>query len=761
MSMTLSSMELDTLSLEDIVSDILKSLIRSYRLKKSFIGIINFPNTTTRNDLLNNMRRILHAKGLGVNLIDLDDQDEIFDNLTSDINILMGFHKKPESIKRLNWKREEIVASQYKIILLANPEEYVDLINRAPDFWAFKNKAYLASSSASQAESTAGIQIVYPLLKLSSNNVSEERVSAIKEIVDADIWEPSEQNIHLLLELIERLIARGAIDEAQRYTDKYSKSIASIGSDKINLAFEINESKILAAKREYSSAVRRIKKLIRRAEEVNIRIELEKTLSEIYLMMPNIQDSTLHLNRALKLCGQSSDSLLKFEVYSLMLYILKLKGVVNEGIKIYMQNIESFGQDKYYDALLLVCDAYISASLPAAAISLLDNMKDQVAGEHKVYREIILGNAYTSIDESDKAMQCSFNAIEQAKSIGSITLLIKTRLNLARMMTYLGSFENSKSELDSVIKVISDKDIESKAYYHVAMAEYYDKQGDYDSSINHYRYAYDITDDTRLSKLDIINSLVKSLLDSGKIDTAMQYSEIATDLSLKHYNPPANHLASLHLAMCYMESGFQEKALPILKKLKVYYSTAGSIYLSGIVEQCLGKCCSYAGKLSEAIHHFESAVVRFEKAGRDSIAVDVGFSAAVMKSQLGEYEDALKTLSKYARRATEIKSPELLIDSIWSLMLIHYNCGMLSKSYSMARYLTLLIDRAGVKGRFEDRTFRASEIMDSIAAKFNNRREFLHRHTEEEMIFECAEILGANFVLEVNEQIIEKGSYRA
>lgn len=134
----------DKLESHESVRMLLQVLAKAKKFAGPALLMVEFPTDYTRRETAEELEKKL--KEADDELVDIDLRKPI--NLLEVIEALKpnqvgsvhGLHAQPEVVRRLNWGRERLTDNNKRIVFWLNFEELKDLAERAPDFWAFRNR---------------------------------------------------------------------------------------------------------------------------------------------------------------------------------------------------------------------------------------------------------------------------------------------------------------------------------------------------------------------------------------------------------------------------------------------------------------------------------------------------------------------------------------------------------------------------------------------------------------------------------------------
>ncbi|HUW67692.1 MAG TPA: tetratricopeptide repeat protein [Candidatus Nanoarchaeia archaeon] len=132
--------------LEARVSRLANYLIRAHKYNKASILFALYLSEYVRVDVEKEIKKLLKEQGLGSISVDAGEHKDLpsFFSLINSDNTVFFVHNMekgfPESLKYLNFKREEIIEHRVKTVFWVTDKELTRIGNEAPDFFAFRNR---------------------------------------------------------------------------------------------------------------------------------------------------------------------------------------------------------------------------------------------------------------------------------------------------------------------------------------------------------------------------------------------------------------------------------------------------------------------------------------------------------------------------------------------------------------------------------------------------------------------------------------------
>ncbi|CAN5442833.1 hypothetical protein BH24DEI1_BH24DEI1_08360 [soil metagenome] len=167
-----------------------KVLARAKTFSSPAIVVVEFSSERSRLEALEALKTYLAETDdvlVEVNLRDQQDLLEAVANLApNQIASVHGLHAQPELVRRLNWRREFFTDNNMRVVFWLNFEEVKDLVARAPDFWAFRNRHLMLEPSPREAaHSTESRYHSFGVLELSNlpAQAKADRIEALGELL--------------------------------------------------------------------------------------------------------------------------------------------------------------------------------------------------------------------------------------------------------------------------------------------------------------------------------------------------------------------------------------------------------------------------------------------------------------------------------------------------------------------------------------------------------------------------------------------------
>ncbi|MCD4766674.1 MAG: tetratricopeptide repeat protein [Methanosarcinales archaeon] len=132
--------------IEARVSRLGNYLIRAYKYKKASILFALYLSEYVRADVEREIKKLLSEQGLKAISVDAGEHKDLpsfFASSNSDQTVFIVHNMEkgfPDSLRYLNFKREDIIDHQVKALFWVTDKELTRIGNEAPDFFAFRNR---------------------------------------------------------------------------------------------------------------------------------------------------------------------------------------------------------------------------------------------------------------------------------------------------------------------------------------------------------------------------------------------------------------------------------------------------------------------------------------------------------------------------------------------------------------------------------------------------------------------------------------------
>ncbi len=262
-------------TLEARVSRLCNYLIRAYKYKKPSILFAMYLSEFLRADVENSLEKSLKEQGFKVVSVDAGKNKDIpffISSMNSNNTVFLVFNMEkgfPEALQFLNFKREELIGNNAKVVFWVKEEELARISQDAPDFFAFRNR----------------------VVEFMETPLAKEIRPALVEFAEKTEFK-SKDEILRSIELKEKLLAElSGEEQISRYL------FTSIGILYRNIGL-------------YKKALEHFEKALKIAKEMgDIQSEVEslQNIGEAYLYLENLSRAKEYCEKGLKMAQEIGD----------------------------------------------------------------------------------------------------------------------------------------------------------------------------------------------------------------------------------------------------------------------------------------------------------------------------------------------------------------------------------------------------------------------------------------------------------------------
>jgi tetratricopeptide (TPR) repeat protein len=407
----------EKLSSKEVVKILAQVLAKAKKFSGPALLMVEFPTEYTRKETAEGLAQMLEkAKD---ELVDIDLRKpvnllEVIEELKpNQVGSVHGLHAQPEVVRRLNWGRERLTDNNKRIVFWLNFEELKDLAERAPDFWAFRNRHLVLSSFVEgQGEFFEYKLVPSTLLALSNlpENAKRERIDALEELIHSNKT-MSFRTLDMQEDLALLYADLGDYSKAIKY-HKQVLATHKVGQNKVGEGGSLgNLGRIYFDTGDYKNAIECTKRALKIAREVkNLQGEGNHltSLGNIYSHLDNLHEATEYYEMALEISRKIYDR--RGESHQ-----LGNLGIVNLRFHDYSKALASF-----------------ESSL------LISKEIGDKQGQSIDYGN--LGIAYTEMGNYDNAIQCLEKGLLIAQEIGYKSGEISHLSNLGNVYDSIGDY---------------------------------------------------------------------------------------------------------------------------------------------------------------------------------------------------------------------------------------------------------------------------------------------------------------------------------
>jgi tetratricopeptide (TPR) repeat protein len=491
----------EKLSTDEVVKILAQVLAKAKKFAGPALLMVEFPTEYTRRETAEKLEKEL--KKVDDELVNIDLRKpinllEVIEGLKlNQVGSVHGLHAQPEVVRRLNWGRERLTDKNKRIVFWLNFEELKDLAERAPDFWAFRNRQLVLSEYDGKIHLPEPDFYSANVLELSNLSLEskQNRAEALEELLKGvkDFSSPRAINIRHSLGLLYSNLGQyqkalehlsKILEISQKTGDKQEEGsiLNEIGSIYIRLGEFSKAIEYLAQALDISRQMSDQNKEAVRLGNLGIAFarlgEFDRAADfyEESIALSELTGNTLvqrdGLGNLANLYAQSGQFTLAIELYEKTLRISRQtedkRGESNNlgNMGLAHQGLGNFREAIYYHEQALAISREIGnkhgesnalGNLGNAYSSQGENEKalHYYKQSLKICREIgnkagevdDLGNMglhYAEFDENTKALACLTVALNIAVSIGYG--------NVNRLLNYLSVIRSRQSKFESLLR---------------------------------------------------------------------------------------------------------------------------------------------------------------------------------------------------------------------------------------------------------------------------------------------------------------------
>lgn len=581
---------------ENVVRDIEKQVEWSGNNETSLLCFIVSPNLITsdeiKNKLENNLRKIC-----AINTIDLSMPGDLFSRLKDEAtNLIFGVHKQPEIVRKLNWQRERFILSNLRCVFVISYFEYVDIVERAPDFWDFRNSLSFVESAA--LSSLVADYVVAPRIKV---DISEERQNAIVDAINSSREIVEDELAENALRLITSYIAMGDIQKAHTLAARLKQSDSSPLRHNIHVSLE-------SFFENYGSKTYHhiVNKLIRNEESYTVRVIGNLLLSRYYFYIKGSDEkSAMTLRKAFQEASNEGDISLAKSIVGELRSRYLLGSMVDESFKIIDKFDElSKGTECNY-VVLLKADNYVRLSDCSRAISMLSTFDDSdYTSNYRLVYRFLLCLAYFDIGENEKAEEIAIECVRVAKSIGEGQECIYSYTNAAKAALSRNDPVSARIYLEEAANFVSIAP-EGISNLQCTLGNLDEFLKDKSGAIQKYKHAFNIAD-SAIDKLSAISSLfdvddILDVLDSEELEYYIEEGRkaagrvTAADMRYRYF---------YKIGTLFNKRMEYSRAVPYLRMSIKYFKDSGSKNILMFSAMRLATSLLSINEFKEAVKYF-------------------------------------------------------------------------------------------------------------------------------------------------------------
>lgn len=387
----------EKLSSKEVVKILAQVLAKAKKFAGPALLIVEFPTEYTRKETAAELgKKLEEAKD---ELVDIDLRKpinllEIIEELKpNQVGSVHGLHAQPEVVRRLNWGRERLTDNNKRIVFWLNFEELKDLAERAPDFWAFRNRHLTLESLASNSlDYSHHLLPTFEQSEVSnlSADAKHNRIESLEELLLGNKSDDVLRKWQIFLRLGHLYWEIGDFEHALNYQSK-ALEIAKKFHFKSNEANTLGNMGIAyAAQGNYDQAIQMYKQALtihRKLKDSKAESNDLNHLGSVYLELAEYTKAKRYYTKSLKIKQENKDKSGEGSVLGNLGVIYHRLGQFEEAIE-------------YYNKSLRI------------AVETQDS-------KNQALRLGNLGIAFSHIDENQKALQYHQKALQISQRIGA------------------------------------------------------------------------------------------------------------------------------------------------------------------------------------------------------------------------------------------------------------------------------------------------------------------------------------------------------
>ena len=223
----------------------------------------------------------------------------------------------------------------------------------------------------------------------------------------------------------------------------------------------------------------------------------------------------------------------------------------------------------------------------------------------------MLGNAYSSLNEFEKAIECHQQALGIAKEVGKKDSEGAAYTNLGNAFHRISDFKTAiefHQKALSIAKEIGQEDSKGAAYTYLGNA--YHSLSDFKTALEFCEKALSLAENTgnKESEGGAYFNLGSAFLSQRNFQKAIEKFQQALDIATETGNKDLENFAYANLANAHFCLGVFETALEYYQKVLKYFKETGNKYSMAIAHHNLGSVYSSFGEFKKGITHIQEAL---------------------------------------------------------------------------------------------------------------------------------------------------------
>jgi tetratricopeptide (TPR) repeat protein len=604
-------------SIEKIASEIIRFAAKAVSSKIPSIQIAYYPNRDMLAYAINVLKDQCLENNLRMQEINLTKDDDLF-KVAKHSNILYvayGIHHQIELVRRLNWKREFFTDQNINLVLMVNYEELVDLGNRAPDFWAFKNRFYIIKSRKLVIDKTFDLAKFEPDIILPDIGISVERAEGLREMVFNDLFEFSKSSSRFVVDLLSYAVDTRKTELASRIIENYDQKWVGLNDSFNYLNYILRKSEYLHITGRTVEAIRDLKKIMISKEFSENDEYVVPILDKLIKLSLENKDTQLArvYTRKLKLIAvkiQSQFIIKNTDLLFAEICIAKKEYDKANNIIASIGNLEDDALIR--KAMFLHAQIHFAQGNPVKAVEMTEEYYAQLSeknGSANFQRDLTNARAYQNIGDYEKALNYLYSAILYVENtMVNNTYLAALHFSCARCAYYAFNYELSETEISKTLNLQSEKqDNDLTALCYDLLGSIYEQRNNNEKALKNYEYAAGVAKNPEI-KLNIINNIVKVCIDTHHLEKAIELSKQAIFDAEELKNLPFIHRAKLQRAMVLSMLDDNILAISMLSECELYYRSIKDTNILTITLEQFGHLYFKLGDYNNAVIKFSLAL---------------------------------------------------------------------------------------------------------------------------------------------------------
>ena len=679
---------------EIVVGEVARSAKKSIRLRTSSIQIAFYPNIDMLAYFINILKNLAIEQNLKLQEVNLLKDDDLFKiaKLSNTLYIVYGLHSQIELVRRLNWKREVFTDENINILLLVNYEELVDLGNRAPDFWAFKNRFYVVKSLKIPLDRTFDLAKFEPSFSTSDSQISVERGENLKEMVFGELFDFNGNSSHFIVDLLNYAINSGQRDLADSIIETYDLKWRKLNDESNYLNYILHKSDHLANCHKSSMAIKQLKNLLRinayAKSYETVFLILEKIV-RISIKVNDIQSAKIYARKMQNVISGSEDKINSNMIKLLFAEIAFKQKEFEKSLEI-IRSVDNPNDGTLHSALLIELDIYFGQGNPAKALDTIERYysKLELADINMEFQKsVMLARAYQGIGDYEKSLNNLYTAIKYSAKVNlSNNFIAALHFSCARCAYYIENYELAETEISKVLDRSKNEETNIIVLCYDLLGSIYQQQNNVDKSLKNYIFALKLTKD-EITKVNILNNIAKVYIDNNRTEKALEYSKDALVEAEKLKNLPLLFRAKLQRSIAISFIDQEIEAISLLCECETYYRSSKNAYLLGVTLERLGLAYFSVQNYTTAIEKLLLALELYKSDSDKTHTIYIMSYLADANYLIGQIKMAIEYAKKAFQTSVILKNIELMSSQLVRLSRYYLDYGNIRQAMFVNKFI--------------------------------------------------------------------------